>query len=81
MTCQVCGVRDAEGWSVEIDGKILEDGCLECFEDHAGERFWVHAGLLEQQERQRDIIIAVTIGIAAMAFIGALMFILQGVGG
>lgn len=40
MTCPACGKENTDDWPLEVEGKIIEGGCQDCWEKETDESWW-----------------------------------------
>lgn len=40
MKCPMCGIDNSDNWPLDIDGKIVEGGCQNCWEDQSDAAWW-----------------------------------------
>jgi|TARA_B100000315_G_scaffold255848_1_gene300252 hypothetical protein len=40
MICPKCGIENEDNWPLDIDDKILDGGCQECWEAECADSFW-----------------------------------------
>jgi len=52
MICPLCQNENSDNWPLEIDGKVVEGGCQDCWESQCDDAWWQ---MMEHVQRQREI--------------------------
>lgn len=40
MRCPVCGKKNSDNWPLDVDGRIVDGGCQDCWETQVSESWW-----------------------------------------